>query len=487
MHGTGSKSIAISNGVETQMKKLTSRMVFVWMILCALLPMSARAQQTLGAINGTVTDASNAVVPQAQVQAKNLGTGLTVDATTQSDGSYNVANLPIGNYSVSISKQGFKTEVHSNILVRGNLATTVNAVLQPGEVSTTVEVTGTPLMNQTDTTNGYTLGTEVIQNTPLGTGSFTQLAILAPGVNADLLSGSGSNTGLGNQNIFANGQRDTSNSFSLNSVTATNLFNGKSSSQVSDNRLTLNTGETFLGGGQIFTGTSVYDAIGEALPSPPPETIQEIHVNTSMYDASQGANSGAHIELTTKSGTNDYHGQAYEYHQTTGWDANPYFFNANGIPRQPLHRNTFGGLLGGPIKKDKMFFFASYQGQRVSDQLNGISNVAVPPDLTNDRSPQGLATMVNTDFIGPCGGSSQPACFNPNSIDSVAQAIMCAPLPAPCAGATPPPGGYFIPTANNPTAFANFNGYEATLQGPASTFTADQANGNIDYNFGTKD
>src|SRR5579864_5036634 len=380
-----------------------SRSIFLLLILSACLPLATKAQQTLGSINGTVTDTSNAVVGTAIVQVKNLGTGLTVNATTQNDGSYNIANLPIGNYSVSISKQGFKTEVHSNILVRGNLATTVNATLQPGEISSTVTVTGTPLLNQTDTTNGYTLGSDVIQSTPLGTGSFTQLAILAPGVNADLLSGSGTNAGLGNQEIFANGQRDTSNSFSVNAINSNNLFNGKSSSQVSGNRLTFNTGEGFLAGGQIFTGTSVYDAIGEALPSPPPETIDEIHVNTSMYDASQGANSGAHIELTTKSGTNDFHGQLYEYHQTTGWNANSFFLNAAGISRPPLHRNTFGGILGGPIIHNKMFFFASYQGQRASDNVNGISQVSVPPDLTDtNRDAAGLAALANTDFNPTC-------------------------------------------------------------------------------------
>lgn len=158
------------------MIKRAFQLVFVWMlgiILCVLSPIAAWAQQTLGSINGTVTDPSNAVIREAQVQAKNLGTGLTVNVTTRSDGSYNIVDLPIGTYSVTISKGGFKTEIHSNILVRGNLATTVNATLQAGEVSSTVTVTGTPLMNQTDTTNGYTLGTELIQNAPLGTGSFT--------------------------------------------------------------------------------------------------------------------------------------------------------------------------------------------------------------------------------------------------------------------------------------------------------------------------
>ena len=457
------------------------------LLVLALIPARARAQQTLGAINGTVTDQSGAVVQDVGVKIRNVGTNLAVNAKTKDDGSFSVVDLPIGTYEVTFSKEGFRKEVYSQILVQGNRTTSVNAKVSPGALSSTVTVNATPLLNETDVSNGYTLGTEVLENTPLGTGSFTQLAILAPGVSADLLSGSGTNSGLGNQDITANGQRYTSNSFSINSIASDNLFNGNSSSQVSANRLVFNTGESFQGGGLIFTATSVFDAVGEALPSPPPETIQELHVNTSMYDASQGANSGAHIELTTKSGTNDYHGGAYEYHQTTGWDANPYFFNQNGIARQPLHRNMFGGLVGGPVIHDKMFFFASYQGQRVADHLNGISNVPVPPDLTDDRSPQGLANLVNTDFIGPCGGAMQPACFNPNSIDPVAQAMLCAPLPAPCAGKSAPPGGFFIPSANNASAFANAAGYEATLQGSSSRFTADQVNGNVDYDFGTKD
>jgi hypothetical protein len=111
-------------------------------------------------------------------------------------------------------------------------------------------------------------------------------------VHADFLGGAGSNAGLGNQAIFANGQRDTSNSFSLNGISTNNLFNGNSTSQVGENRFVLNTGESFGAGGQIQTSTSVYGAIGQALPTPPSEAIQEISVNAAMYDASQGANSG---------------------------------------------------------------------------------------------------------------------------------------------------------------------------------------------------
>ena len=462
------------------MKTLASRLLLVCMFIFAFSPLAVRAQQTLGAINGTVTDSSNAVVPQAKVEAKNLGTGLTVTATTQNDGSYNIVDLPIGAYSVTITKQGFKTEVHSNILVRGNLATTVNATLQTGEVSTTVEVSGTPLMNQTDTTNGYTLGTEVIQNTPLGTGSFTQLAILAPGVNADFLSGSGTNAGLGNQEIWANGQRDTSNSFSFNSVNANNLFNGKSSSSVGESRFVLNTNEQFLAGGQIQTNTSVYDAIGQGLPTPPQETIEELHVNTSMYDAAQGANSGAHIELTTKSGTNEFHGQAYEYHQTTGWNANPFFFNAEGINRKPLHRNTFGGTFGGPIFKNKMFFFGSYQGVRVTDSQNGATSfITVPTGLSDtNRDATGLAALVNANDA--CGTPKHPACITATNVDSVAAAIFGAKTS----------GQFIVPSDQSSTLSATQQALcrcNAIINGPPSTFNADQLNANVDYQFSAKD
>lgn len=467
------------------MIKQVSRLIFVWLFgitLSAMLPMVALAQQTLGSINGTVTDASNAVVGKAKIEAKNLGTGLNVTATTNSDGSYTIADLPIGTYSVTISKDGFKTEIHSNILVRGSLATTVNATLQPGEVTSSVTVSGTPLVNQTDTANGYSLGAEVVQNTPLGTGSFTQLAILAPGVSADFLSGSGSNEGLGNQGIVANGQRDTSNSFSFNSVNANNLFNGNSTSNISDGRFTLNTGEIFGAGGQVQTNTSVFDAIGEGLPTPPVETIQELHVTTSMYDAAQGANSGAHIELTTKSGTNDYHGQVYEYFQNNAFDAAPTFLAPtpffSGAP--PLHRNVFGGTLGGPIIKNKLFFFGSYQGQRIRDALNGaFSGIPTLPGLTDsNRDAASLVALVNTD--DNCGVGRNPACITVGNVDNTALAVLQAKTSN---------GQFIIPSAST-TAFVNESPsqqFNSAIVGSPSTFNADQINANIDYEFSPSD
>lgn len=444
-------------------------------IILSLLPLATTAQQTLGSINGTVTDSTGGVLQNVTVKARNTATNLTVTAQTKNDGSFHVADLPIGTYEVTFTRDGFKTANYPQILVQGNRTATVNAQLQPGAVSTSVTVNATPLMNQTDTTTGYILGSLQIDNMPLGTGSFTQLAILSPGVSADLLNTSGSNAGFGNQAIWANGQRDSSNSFTFNGVYANNIFNGKSTSQVTSSRVAVNIGENGNGNnpsGEIATSTSVYGAIGQALPSPPPETIQELRVNSAMYDASQGANSGAHIEVQTKSGTNDFHGGAYEYHQTSGWDANEWFFNHNGLSRPSLHRNVYGGFLGGPIKRDKLFFFASYQGQRVADQLLGTSLVAIPPDLTDDRSAAAIAAVANKDF-----GTS----LTPGQI--VPQALKLLQTKAPN-------GSFYIPSAEtNPIILANLQnqGADAIVQGPGSLFTANQANGNIDYIFSSRD
>ena len=456
------------------------RFAFFFTVLLALGSFSQLAigQQTLGSLNGTVTDSSGAVVQNAAVKIRNVATNLEVTAQTKNDGSFSAADLPIGTYEVTFTKEGFKTAVYNQILVQGSRTTTVNAKLQAGAVATTVTVEATPLLNQTDTANGYTMGANQIESVPLGTGSFTQLAIQAPGVSADFLSGSGSNEGLGNQGIVANGQRDTSNLFTFNGVNANNLFNGNSTSNISDSRFTLNTGEIFGVGGQVQTNSSVFDAIGQALPTPPVETIEEVHVTTSMYDASMGSASGAHIETTTKSGTNFFHGQVYEYFQNNIFDAAPTFLAQNpfftGAP--PLHRNVFGGTIGGPIKRDKLFFFGSYQGQRISDALSGAFNgVPTLQGLTDtNRDAASLATLVNADEgCGPSG----PSCITAGQVDPVALAIMQAKV-----------GGQFIiPSSNATTPETGNQAFNSFVKGPSSQFNATQVNGNIDYIFGPKD
>ena len=486
MSSTFIPALSLSDFIRAKVFALSS---IAFLLACSQLSL---AQQTLGALNGTVTDTSGAVVQGTTVKARNVATNLEVSATTKVDGSFSLADLPIGTYEVTFAKDGFKTESYPQIIVQGNRTATVNAKLRPGAVSEKLTVEATPLLNETDTTTGYVLSDTQIAEIPLGTGSLTQAAILSPGVSADFLNTAGTNAGLGNQAIWANGQRDTSNSFTLNGVSGNNVFNGKTTSQVTSGRVAVNIGENGNGNnpsGEIVTSTSVYGAIGQALPSPPPETVQEMHVNSAMYDASQGSYSGAHLEVTTKSGTNNIHGGAYDYYETSKWDANQWFYEHNGLARPPMHREVFGGLFGGPIKKDKLFYFASYQGQRANDQLLATSLVAVPPDLTSDRSPGGttyaqggLAAVVDKDFIGDvqCGTTGHPACFDGSTISAQALSIMQAKAPD---------GSLWFPNAATGSQLTNLQGQgaDAAVQGGSSVFKADQANGNIDYYFNTKD
>ena len=452
-----------------QLRQIICSILFLSLALHA--PLSA--QQILGAITGTVMDASGAAVSDATVRAVNIATNLEVVEHSQGNGTFVISNLPAGTYKLTFTKPGFDTETHTEVLVNGNRTTTVDGSLKVGQVSTLVEVTATPLMNQVDTTNGYVVDQLTIEQTPLGTGSFTQLAILTPGVHADFLGGAGSNAGLGNQAIFANGQRSTSNSFSLNGISTNNLFNGNSSSQVGENRFVLNTGENFGPGGSIQTSTSVTDAIGQALPTPPAEALQEIAVNAAMYNATQGANSGAHISVLTKSGTNGLHGEIYEKFQNSDMNAAPFFYNASPdiTTKVPfLNRNQFGATLGGPIKKDKLFYFVSYQGVRVADASDAARTATVPLGLTSDRSAQGIINMIQSSY-GKAITASQ--------INPAAAAMLSAKLPN---------GQYLIPSAQitNPTLATNL-GYDVFQQGPNATSNVDQGIANIDYVVNDKD
>src|SRR4029077_4650933 len=239
------------------MNRLLVAKCALFLSLSILLVPGAPAQQTLGAIDGVVTDSSGAILQNATIKIRGTATNLLVTAETKSDGSFHVVDLPIGTYEVTITKDGFKTAIYPQIPIQGNRTTTVNAKLQPGTVSSTVTVNATPLLNETDTSTGYILGELQINNLPLGTGSFTQLAVLSPGVNADFLNGAGTNAGFGNQSIWANGQRDSSNSFSFNGVNANNVFNGKSPSQVTSGRVAVNIGESSNAQtGEIQTSTS---------------------------------------------------------------------------------------------------------------------------------------------------------------------------------------------------------------------------------------
>ncbi len=454
--------------------------------MCMLLVSAprAQAQQTLGGITGTVTDKTGSVLPDTLITIVGDQTKLTRTLTTNANGSYDFVNLPIGTYTLTFTHPGFQTQKVPSITVQADRTATVNAVLPVGQVGTVVEVDATPLMNAVDTTNGYILEKDQIDSVPLPTGSFTGLAILSPGVNAELPNGTGANAGLGNQPIWANGQRDTSNTFLLNGVDASNLFNGKSTSQVASARIVNNTGVAGASSttAEIIQSTaSPYLAIGQALPTPAPETVQEFMVNTSMYDAQQGSTSGAHIDMSTASGTNNLHGALYVHRGTDWLNAAPYFYNQDpNIPDNEkvpqLHRYTAGGTIGGPIIKDKLFGFASYQHIHVSDLEIGTSRTAAPFGLTDDRSAAALASVANNDAWGvpvnpvvatnPAGGSGPT--YN---IDPVAYALLNYKLPN---------GQYLFPSAN-PNSLPTVNFPENVFLTQPAYFISDQAVTDLDY------
>jgi hypothetical protein len=436
---------------------------------------SSLAQQTLGGITGTVTDTSGGTIGGTSVTAVQDSTQLTRTATTNDNGAYSFVNLPIGIYTLTFTRDGFDTQKNPGINVQADRTVTLNVGLKVGSVNESVEVDATPLMNATDTTNGYVLDKAQIEAVPLATGSFTTLATLSPGVNAELGGGTGANSGLGNAPIWANGQRDTSNSFLLNGVDSSNLFNGKSTSQVTSARIVNSTGNgTTHAGGVIQSSASIYLSIGNAIPSPAPETLSEVRVNASMYDAQQGSSSGAHIDMSTASGTNQYHGTAY-IHRGTDWlNAAPFFYKQDpNIPDNlkvpQLHRYTAGGTFGGAIIKDKLFGFLSYQHLHISDQEIGSSFFSVPVGLSDDRSAGGLATVANNGW-----GTGTDIAISP-----VAQYLLNLPsLPGQ-------PGKWLVP--NDDGVSLTPAHYDNAFVPGTAYFWADQAIGDIDWNASQKD
>ena len=454
-------------------------LITVAFVLCCL---PIRAQLTLGGITGEVTDPSGSVIANATVTVVDEQTSLTRTVTTTSSGTYSFVNMPIGSYTVTITASGFGTQKTPHITVQGNRTATLNVTLKVAAAAgDTIEVEATPLMNAVDTTNGYVMDKSQIDTVPLATGSFTGLAVQSAGVNAELSGGTGANSGLGNAPIWSNGQRDTSNSFLLNGVDASNLFNGKSTSQVPSARVINSTGVSSStgAGGVIQTLASIYLSIGNAIPTPAPETLTEVRVNASMYDATQGSTSGAHIDMSTASGTNSFHGSAYAHRGSSWLNAAPFFFNqdadipdANKVPQ--LHRYSLGGTIGGPIIKDKLFGFIGYQHLHVSDQEIGDSVLDVPVGLTDDRSADALASVTNNSF-----GTG----LNGGNIDPLALILFNSPaLPGE-------PGKWLIPNdalfakGLAPTAAHIDNAF---LPG-TGRFTADMGVADLDYNATTKD
>jgi hypothetical protein len=309
---------------------------------------SSHAQTSAtGALTGTVTDPSGGVVAGVTVTVTNLAKGDSRSVATANDGSYQFSLLEPGNYSVHFEAAGFKTIDVPSITIGVAETPTLNRKLEIGSPNVKVTVEANTSSIQTDNAaNGTVVSSEEIESLPLVTRNYTQILDLSPGVVSNVANASA--MGNGTQDVSANGQGGISNSYSMDGANITQ----------------------YTSGGAAQLGSMP----GIAIPNP--DTIQEFKVQTSQYDAGFGRNAGANVEVITKGGQNAFHGDAFEFNRNNFFNANDFFFKRSeandGLPNKPqtLKQNTFGGTLGGPIKKDKIFFFGSYQGFR---QLNGIA------------------------------------------------------------------------------------------------------------------
>lgn len=396
------------------------------LVLCST---SALAQsQTTGRIDGTVKDQNGALIVGAEVTVTSLATAREQKVTTDGEGNYTVPMLAPGVYRVKVAAQGFTPSLFDSVLVALTETTTVNAELEvAGSNGQVVIVSGAPLIRTDGPQLGRVVDSRAVAELPLATRNFLQILALSPGTFVDLPD----NTALGrnSQNVSVNGARRTQNNFEINGIDANSL--------------------------------SFNSAISVAVPAP--ETIQEFKIQTSLYDATYGRGAGGNVQAVTRSGQNEFHGSLYEYFRDDAFNANNPFLRAAGVERPVLKRNVFGGLLGGPVKTDRAFFFASYQGTR---ERNGgsdnslTSSVFIARGLTDDRSEQMLLTTFRPRL---------PSLLPATSIHPSALALLNTKLPG---------GQFLIPT---PQADGRYSG------SAISTYREDQFNANIDYRISEND
>lgn len=344
---------------------LSLALAFILIFVPGAGPVLAQGGPT-GAVSGTVQDASGGVIPGAEVQIVSSATGSAVrSVTTGADGAFSAQLLPAGTYQLVIRAQGFAEGKVSNLEVRVTETTRVTAKLSVGAVKTDVQVSAeVSTVETSNAATGQSIEANTIRTLPLATQNFQQLLTLSAGAGSDL-NASGA-LGRGDVNITVNGQREDNNNYLIEGISATDYNIG------------------FL----------------RNTPLPSPDVIQEFKVQTSLYDASQGRNGGGNIDAILKSGTKDFHGDLFEFFRNNVFNANDFFFNANGQPRPDIKQNIFGGSVGGPIGHEAKFgyFFFNYQGTR---QRSGLS----PGTFISTQIPvlpvlRDAATLQNTFFPG---------------------------------------------------------------------------------------
>ena len=341
---------------------------FVGLMLCALsAALTAHAQVDTGSLVGTVRDASEAVLANATVIAANSETGVSTRVTTNAGGEYVLTPLHIGTYSISVEAAGFQKEIRTGIVLNVQQNIRLDFSLRVGSVSQTTVVTGAaPLVETEDASLGDVITSTQVEQLPLNGRRYTDLATLTTGV-AKITEGpvNGASTptnGNAGGDFSVNGTRGDQNNFILDGVDNNSNDNGD------------------------LAFTSSVDAIAE------------FKVQTSNYSAEFGRSAGAVINATTKSGSNDIQGSAWEFFRNDALDARGYF-ESPGQPKAPYRQNQFGGTIGGPIAKSHLFYFLDYEGTRIGLDQTDITTVPTVPEQKGDFSDI-LGDQKGTDPLG---------------------------------------------------------------------------------------
>jgi len=419
------------------------------LVVFSLLVGSVYAQTAAtGALTGKVTDSTGAIIQGAAVTVTSVATGAVRKTATDANGNYTEPLLPPGLYRVEFSKDQFKTLAYGAIVVNITETAILHARLQIGAITEKVTVESTAEQLETQTTAlGHVIPERQIEALPLVTRNYTDIIGLSPGVNKEannagtLGRGTGGLTGgTGGEGMEVHGAPSYDTNFQMNGVGINDA----------------------IAGGAVSGGVAI----------PNPDTLQEFKVQTGQYDAAFGRGAGANVNVVTKGGTNDFHGTLFEFFRNEALNANEYFRKQQGQPRGILRQNQFGFTFGGPIKKDTLFFFLSYQGTR---QLNGIdsqcSSTVLGPPLTNDRSRAGLGAIFGgmTGLLGPGAGGANTIANDGSNISDQALAVLNLKLPD---------GSYVIPTPQNPSGSSAFS--------LPCTFNENQFMTNADYQMSAK-
>jgi hypothetical protein len=368
-------------------------LLFAWIAAYAL-GSSLWGQQVTATISGRVTDPSNAAVSGAKVSATSVERGIAYPATTNAEGYYNLPNLLVGDYNVRVENAGFQTATQSNITLQMNQVAKLDFQLQVGNVQTLVEVTSAaPVLQTEQTLLGQVIDSRTDTTLPLATRNYVQLTLLAPGtVHPDPSTFETGLTTGGSGRPYVNGNREQADNF---------ILDGMDNNQVSDN------------------------LVGYA---PSVDAIQEFNEITQNGPAEFGNFMGAIVSTSIKSGTNEYHGAAFEFFRNNVLNSNLWQKNFTGASRPALRWNEFGATLGGPIKRDKLFFFVDYQGQRFDTPTSiGATSVLTTAERGGDFSamlqgatPIQLYNPFSTGSRLPFSGNLIPATM----LSSVAQKIV---------------------------------------------------------------